>query len=127
VDCQLFGEEVDGPVQQRAYLQKFCPNHQLLLKKESLTDELNSLLEVTKDGILQLRNICRGSPPKRQELVPMLEGETNFKKKQRPEAKTDRATKNEPPKQRENKIGKITIKKMDHPPNSENQTPRSTQ
>ena len=70
IDREIFGEDVeDSSEPPRAYAHKFYLNHNLLFKKESLTEEFSQLLDVTKDGLLQLREIFRGnrSPPKKVE------------------------------------------------------------
>jgi hypothetical protein len=52
VDKELFGEVEGDPFKRQS---RFPFNHNLLFKKESLTDELRELLEVAKDGVKQLR------------------------------------------------------------------------
>jgi hypothetical protein len=83
VDREIFGErDEDKPSC------KFFINHNLLLRKESLVQELADLIEVTKDGLLQLRQISKNSTAqttnrmtKSTQLMEMREEESNFKKK----------------------------------------------
>jgi hypothetical protein len=93
IDREIFGEDVeDGPELPRGYDRKFYINHNLLFKKESLTEELDALLDLTRDGLTQLREINRGnrSPPRLPE-GKAEEVELNFRKKpSRREIKTDR-------------------------------------
>lgn len=129
VDRELFGEQPGESVQ--AAQGKFYHNHHLLLTKDCLTAELAQLLEVAKEGILQLREMSRGNltPVRRREEVPALRGELSFKKKTsfQGEVKTERVAKKETPVVKDNKASKATTnKKMGAPCNSENQTPRSS-
>lgn len=79
----MFGEKETDSFKRHS---RFPFNHNLLFKKESLTDELGALLEVTKDGIKQLRDMFREGPERKARSSDLLVGrdgaeELNFKKK----------------------------------------------
>lgn len=80
IDREIFGEQIEEDTDSRGYNRVFYLNHNLLFKKESLTEELNNLLETTKDGLIQLRDMFRSSksPPRTSEKEEVLD----FRKKQ---------------------------------------------
>ncbi len=92
----MFGEKEVDSFKRHS---RFPFNHNLLFKKESLTDELSNLLEVAKDGIKQLRDMFRGEgslenrKARSSDLLIGRDGkeELNFKKlKRQDSSKTDR-------------------------------------
>lgn len=121
VECEVFGEAAGQRAEER-----FPLEHHLLVGKEALSRHLHALIEATKDGILQLREICRRRSPSRRTEEPPEE--LSFKRKVscREEGRADRIIRCEPVKQREGKAKVAAGKKVDPAPN-ENQTPRSSQ
>jgi hypothetical protein len=83
IDGEIFGQSTEESRAEKVYGSKFYLNHNLLFKKESLADELENLVTVTKNGLTELREICRGnkSPPKLQATELKLAEGLSFKKK----------------------------------------------
>ena len=87
VDQEIFGEKG------RSNPNRFFINHRLMMKQGSLTDELNELMEMTKDGILQLRAVFRSKSPDALASLALnkevAEG-AGFRKKRPEQPKTER-------------------------------------